>query len=320
LTALVSIIIPTYNRSCLLGATLESILAQTYNNWECIVVDDGSIDYTEELMHFYCEKDNRIQFHPRPVRKLKGANACRNYGFELSKGKYIQWFDSDDLMVPEFLEIKVKAMEENEIDFVISKAANFQDPNVDNIISENLGYYRFEKFEITHYNYVVQKVNWLTYDFLGKWELCERVKFNERLKSAQERNFFSRITCYSVKAKVLDVYLTKRRIHAISTQARFKNNSVLREREHLHFLYETWKDLYSECGSKESLQYLFDNALKITLTKKVNWYFIFGLTKAFISMKKYKTGFWYLSYQTGLKLTNRGNVFRRKFLNMYKVV
>ncbi len=94
----VSIIIPTYNRAHLIGETLDSVLAQTYTNWECIVVDDGSTDYTEELMEFYCEEDCRFQYHHRPVHKPKGANVCRNYGFELSKGEYVQWLDSDDLL------------------------------------------------------------------------------------------------------------------------------------------------------------------------------------------------------------------------------
>jgi len=67
------------------------------------VVDDGSTDYTHELMGFYCEKDSRIQYYHRPKISPKGANACRNYGFELSKGDYINWFDSDDVMLPEFL-------------------------------------------------------------------------------------------------------------------------------------------------------------------------------------------------------------------------
>ena len=94
---LVSIIIPTYNRAHFIGETLESVIAQTYENWECIVVDDGSTDYTDELMEYYCKKDTRIQYHHRPDIKPRGANACRNYGFGVSKGEYINWFDSDDL-------------------------------------------------------------------------------------------------------------------------------------------------------------------------------------------------------------------------------
>ena len=100
---LVSIIVPTYNRCTFLGETLESILAQQYLNWECIIVDDGSTDYTKELVSFYCNNDERIKYFKRPDSSKKGANECRNYGFERSKGDYINWFDDDDVMLPNFL-------------------------------------------------------------------------------------------------------------------------------------------------------------------------------------------------------------------------
>jgi glycosyltransferase involved in cell wall biosynthesis len=104
---LVSIIIPTYNRAHILGFTLESVISQTYLNWECIVVDDGSKDATDELLEFYCKADSRIKYFHRPSNRSKGANTCRNYGFEISKGKYIQWLDSDDILSENKLEAQV---------------------------------------------------------------------------------------------------------------------------------------------------------------------------------------------------------------------
>ncbi len=74
---LVSIIIPTYNRAHLIGETLDSVLAQTYTNWECIVVDDGSTDATDELMAKYCAKDARIRYYHRPDLHLSGGNGAR---------------------------------------------------------------------------------------------------------------------------------------------------------------------------------------------------------------------------------------------------
>ena len=74
---LVSIIIPTFNRAHLLSETLHSVLTQTYTNWECLVVDDGSTDDTEYVVKSYVARDARIQFHIRPKYKIKGANACR---------------------------------------------------------------------------------------------------------------------------------------------------------------------------------------------------------------------------------------------------
>lgn len=81
---LVSIIIPTFNRAHLIGETLDSVLAQTYPNWECIVVDDGSTDNTDEVMAEYMARDARFQYHHRPEDRLPGGNAARNYGVEFS--------------------------------------------------------------------------------------------------------------------------------------------------------------------------------------------------------------------------------------------
>lgn len=117
---LVSIIIPTYNRAHLIGETLDSVLAQTYTNWECIVVDDGSTDDTDEVLKTYYNKDARFKYFKRPNLKPKGANACRNYGFELSKGEYIQWFDSDDVMLSDLLSLKINLFLQNpNVGFVV---------------------------------------------------------------------------------------------------------------------------------------------------------------------------------------------------------
>jgi Glycosyltransferases involved in cell wall biogenesis len=95
---LVSIIIPTYNRADLILETLDSILKQSYQNWECLVVDDGSTDNTKEVIEKFQNTDNRFKYCHRPGDYPKGANACRNYGIEISKGDLIQFLDSDDLI------------------------------------------------------------------------------------------------------------------------------------------------------------------------------------------------------------------------------
>lgn len=113
MTPQVSIIIPTFNREYLIGETLDSVLAQTFLNWECIVVDDGSNDTTEEIIKSYSEKDPRFKFYHRPREKEKGASACRNYGLEKSKGQYIQFLDSDDVISKEKLEMQVGILEKD---------------------------------------------------------------------------------------------------------------------------------------------------------------------------------------------------------------
>uniref|UniRef100_UPI004048B6A8 glycosyltransferase family 2 protein n=1 Tax=Flavobacterium sp. TaxID=239 RepID=UPI004048B6A8 len=107
---LVSIIIPTYNRANLISETLKSVLDQTYTNWECIVVDDGSTDDTASIVADYVKSDARFQYHKRPETKIKGANACRNFGFEISKGEYVKWLDSDDLISDDLLDSQIKTI------------------------------------------------------------------------------------------------------------------------------------------------------------------------------------------------------------------
>src|SRR5690606_7788857 len=123
---MVSIITPTFNRANLIGETLDSVLAQTYQNWECIVVDDGSTDNTDEILKNYCYKDARFQYHHRPADRLRGGNPARNYGFEKGKGEFVMFLDSDDL----FIKTAVKERVENALlykcDMLINNSVAFK--------------------------------------------------------------------------------------------------------------------------------------------------------------------------------------------------
>lgn len=205
---LVSIIIPTYNRAHLIGETLDSVLAQTYTNWECIVVDDGSTDDTDKLLAAYCEKNPHFQYHQRPTNRPKGANTCRNYGFELSKGKYVNWFDSDDVMHQDKLLIQVKALENSDYNFSVCQTLVFENSkeNIIGLSSENI--YSSNVFE----DYVTQKIVWLTSVPLWKRNFLDKLEylFDEELQAAQEWEFHCRVlnVCsnYNVVYKEL-VYL-----------------------------------------------------------------------------------------------------------------
>jgi len=131
---LVSIIIPAYNRATIMHETLNSVVCQTYVNWECIVVDDGSTDETTAVIKGYCEKDNRFKFFVRPVHKLKGPSSCRNYGIEKAHGEYLIFLDTDDLLAPFCLEERVKAFEINkECDFLVFQMERFLDKPKDHL-------------------------------------------------------------------------------------------------------------------------------------------------------------------------------------------
>ncbi|MDT0557344.1 glycosyltransferase [Ichthyenterobacterium sp. W332] len=104
---LVSVIIPTFNRAMYITDTLDSIINQTYTNWECLVVDDGSTDNTKELVLKYTEKDYRIKYLKRTKEFSKGSNGSRNYGLSQSKGEYIAFSDDDDFWLKNKLERQI---------------------------------------------------------------------------------------------------------------------------------------------------------------------------------------------------------------------
>jgi glycosyltransferase involved in cell wall biosynthesis len=103
---LVSILIPCYNAEKYIAETIDSVISQTYTNWECIIVDDHSTDNSVEIVEQYCRQ------YPEKIRLCrnprKGACAARNVAFEKSKGEYIQYLDADDLLSSNKIEEQIK--------------------------------------------------------------------------------------------------------------------------------------------------------------------------------------------------------------------
>ena len=107
---LVSVITPTYNCGRFIAETIESIQAQTYENWEMCIVDDCSTDDTKAVVESYMEKDSRIKYYC--LTENSGAAVARTKSMELAQGEFMAFCDSDDLWMPEKLERQLKFMEE----------------------------------------------------------------------------------------------------------------------------------------------------------------------------------------------------------------
>ena len=122
---LVSIIMPNYNCQKFLPETLESVLNQTYPNWELLIVDDRSTDSSVEIINSYAEKDSRIKLIIN--QKNSGAAYSRNVALRAAKGKWIAFLDSDDLWLPEKLERQIAFMEENGYNFSFTKYAHIDE-------------------------------------------------------------------------------------------------------------------------------------------------------------------------------------------------
>jgi len=125
---LVSVIVASYNYARFIGQMLENLRAQTYHNWECVIVDDGSTDDTEAVVKSYAKLDPRIKFI-RQSNQRQGA--ARNTGIENSTGTYIQFLDADDLIESKKLELQVAYLDLHpEVDITYSGARYFTEENI----------------------------------------------------------------------------------------------------------------------------------------------------------------------------------------------
>lgn len=138
-TPLVSIIVPCYNQAEYIRETLGSVLSQTYTNWECIIVDDGSIDNTEQIVQEYCKNDSRFKYLKQTN---EGPSSARNNGIKASCGKYVLPLDADDIICSTYVEKAVGMLEtKSDCKLVYCKARKFGYENgpwkLENYVWEN---------------------------------------------------------------------------------------------------------------------------------------------------------------------------------------
>lgn len=117
MTPVISIIIPVYNVENYLRKCLDSIIAQTFTQWECILIDDGSLDSSGSICDEYVAAETRFKvIH----KKNEGVSSARNAGLNYANGEYICFIDSDDWVGEQYLSNLYNAIENNKVDFVIS--------------------------------------------------------------------------------------------------------------------------------------------------------------------------------------------------------
>ncbi len=176
MNVLVSIIVPAYNQQDFIRETLDSILLQTYQNWECIIMNDGSTDNTEAIAKSYSEKDGRIKVYSQPNG---GPAKARNNAIRLSHGEFILPLDADDTISPEYLEIAIKRFTEfPETKLVYCKADFFGRKNkpwrlppyqYDSLLLSNCIFssciYRRRDYDQTE-GYDESMIGWEDWDFL----------------------------------------------------------------------------------------------------------------------------------------------------------
>ncbi|MGX7668103.1 glycosyltransferase family 2 protein [Flavobacterium pedocola] len=232
----ISIIIPTFNRANLIGETLDSIVEQTHADWECILVDDGSTDNSREVIETYLKKDSRFRYFERPSDRKKGANACRNYGFEQSKGAYVKWFDSDDVLLPDALEKQLEVLKETGKQIAVCEYHLFRNRETENIVPQYLN----EKVTNLFLTYISGDITLNTQIVLFSRDVVEGYLFDESLSRAQDLDFIYRILKdHNAEVVLQNEVLVQIRAHSDSITGTFHKgnlsalNSEIRVRQHI---------------------------------------------------------------------------------------
>jgi glycosyltransferase involved in cell wall biosynthesis len=220
----ISIVMPTYNRAHLIGESLYSILAQTFDSWECIIVDDDSSDNTLEIVTPFLN-DNRFKFITKPAGLSKGANASRNYGFDLSQGEYVYWFDSDDIIHPLTFELCMREFSKNTIDFCRFERAVF----FNEFDSKSFENYSTNKdsflINVSHIEKIIKnELPFNTCSLMWKKESLRCEKFSDNLLYAEEWEYYSRLISNNLIGISINKVLIYARKHEASQTHEFNNN------------------------------------------------------------------------------------------------
>ncbi len=257
----VSVVIPTYNRAYIINQTIQSVLAQTYPDFELILVDDGSRDNTQEVVNKF--NDSRIRYiqHERNA----GVSAARNTGIEAARGEYIAFLDSDDEWLPEKLEKQLKLFQQSEpqvgaiytwLCFINehNEVKRVRNPEHRGFLGENLLYANLLGTPST---------------MIVKRECFDKgVRFDSRLRCSEDWDLYLKLAQHYEFEVVPEVLVQYRDYHhkanRATTNRRATTNSQVVIEGHLIFLkrhHQNIKQSYKKLGSfsaQKKAGYFFD--------------------------------------------------------------
>jgi len=173
--AAISIIMPVYNGEKYLKECIESVIAQTFSDWELIIVNDGSTDKSDSICKSYADKDNRIKVI---YQKNAGVSAARNRAMENITGKYVTFIDCDDKYTENRLKVMFDLMEEHgECDCVYSEFYEINDDGKIKEQTDKIVIHKLKKAEYVDNVFLFQKLN-SVWRYMMKAEIAKTIKFN----------------------------------------------------------------------------------------------------------------------------------------------
>lgn len=222
----VSIIMATYNRAHFIVETLQSIQDQTFQNWECLIIDDGGNDTTQEVIAELLDKDKRFRFFKRSNKYQKGLSGSRNYGLDLAQGNYIVFFDDDDFVHPENLKISIESIQKNKVDFCHYQKHSYKihKPEIHKAVVKTE-----QLLTVNDIAKVVnQQIGIASCTVMWKKGCYKRIRFNENLLYAEEWECYSRLISEGFRGVIIDTVLYYNRKHSKSNTGEFYRNDPIR--------------------------------------------------------------------------------------------
>lgn len=204
--ALISIIVPIYNVEKYLRQCLDSIQNQTYQNFECLLINDGSPDNSADICREYVSKDSRFRYIEK---ENGGVSSARNLGIEHSKGEYITFIDSDDWVDSDYLEVLYTALIDENADISVSTYKRFH-------MADNCWYVHsfqrgYEKRVFTNQELIDEFIDLDTFDYSYRYVcgklvrkcLLDKIAFNEMTTLGEDMEFWLKL--YLISNKIVYV-------------------------------------------------------------------------------------------------------------------
>lgn len=295
---IVSIIMATYNREHFILETISSIQNQTYQDWECLIIDDGGSDNTLEIITPILNKDSRFKYLKRSDNYKKGLPGCRNFGIDLAKGDYIIFFDDDDIVHPDNLKINLQVIQDQNVDFCHYQKKSFehQKPIINNTpitIVTSLNREDIKKV-------VTQEIGLASCTVMWKKKCFDTIRFNEKLLYAEEWECYTRIISENFKGIIISNVLYYNRKHPESNTGEFFQNNPVRRASQADAVILVVQNLKEKQLLTNSLiQYFITVSIEFkeyNVVNKILRILDFGL------MKKLRWKLFYISYPLRLPI------------------
>ncbi len=269
----VSVIIPVYNMERFVGACLDSVLNQTFKDFECICVNDGSTDGTLNILKKYAEKDGRIKLIDQ---SNQGGSAARNVGLNAAEGEWVSFLDNDDLYHPQYLELLLKYAQAYDADVsVCNYDVFFNDDPV-----------RFEPYDVSKlktpklvssapfYDYIVRKkkIHMLMWTKLYKREILENIRFALTLPAVNDILFNLEVLKTARKVVTCGYTLISHRILQTSqTSTKVTPKKVIEYKDLIYAVERAFEDKALSAKERQKLR-LFN-------TKNAFYNFVYLMVK-----------------------------------------